>query len=194
MWSLLGEHSNLSDDDGRETVLRGLEEEIGFVASMNFDDDHVDYAHVWTAELHPILKNENKTKESSLRITIQNATEFPLYYIRHYGARNEYRVDRQLTYLWIVQFPKRHEDMDWLLDDEVEDFKWVGLEEAGRWLSIDAMANDGDDGGSSDDGDDGGSRGSSGSSGVEEDDGPDVGDFCHESIRSLYEVGLMNMI
>jgi len=201
-WSFLGEHSNLSDDEegGRETVLRGLEEELGFVASSNFDndDDHdhdddrdaVEYAHAWTVELRPILKNENKTKKGSspspLRVTVRNATEFPLYYVRHYGARNEHRVDRQLTYLWIVRFPKRHEEIDWTLDEEVEDVKWVGLEEARRWLSSDAMANDGD-------GDVGGGSSDS-SGGEEEDDGPDVGDFCHETIRSLYEVGLMNMI
>ena len=114
----------------------------------------------------------------SVHVTIQNATEFPLYYIRHYGPRNDNRIDRQLTYLWIVMFPKRHKDTHLQLDNEVADHKWVSLDEVAGWLSEDATKDN---------------KVFKSEGGVK-DDGPDEGEFCHRTICLLYEVGLMNMI
>lgn len=175
-WSILGEHSNADETNPRETVARGLEEELGFVA-LNFDDASPDFSHAWTAELHP-----RDNMRDSLRVTIQNATEFPLYYIRHYGPRNDGRIDRQLTYLWMVQFPRGHGEIPWRLDDEVADHRWVKLDDVASWLSEDATKHKNKF--------EGGDKTGSGA----RDDGPDEGDFCHGTIRVLYEAGLMNML
>ena len=107
-------------------------------------------------------------------------TKFPLYYIRHYGPRLDNRVDRQLTYLWLVQFPKKHKEIKWNLDHEVANHKWVSLDEVGQWLSSDKANEKSDQ--------------SQSSAGDMRDDGPDEGDFCHGTIRSLYEAGLMNLL
>eukprot|EP00581_Thalassiosira_minuscula_P013802 CAMPEP_0183732532 /NCGR_PEP_ID=MMETSP0737-20130205/38659_1 /TAXON_ID=385413 /ORGANISM="Thalassiosira miniscula, Strain CCMP1093" /LENGTH=320 /DNA_ID=CAMNT_0025965561 /DNA_START=15 /DNA_END=977 /DNA_ORIENTATION=- len=183
-WSLLGEHAN-ANESPRETVLRALEEELGFVG-LNFDD--FKNAGAFTAELHPSHNLKN-----SLTVTINTVTDLPLYYIRHYGPRNDDRIDRQLTYLWVVNFPKKHAEIDWKFDDEVADHKWVTLEEAASWLSGDGRNGK----------EDGEAKGGTGSDSAKEygsdwkevkDDGPDEGEFCHHTIRSLYEVGLSHMI
>ena len=62
-WSILGEHAN-AGEDARETVVRGVEEELGFIA-VNFDESH--YQGAWTADFHPISK-----KKETLRVTINN--------------------------------------------------------------------------------------------------------------------------
>lgn len=171
-WSILGEHSQAGESQ-RETVVRGMEEELGFVA-LNFDESD-DFGHVWTAELRPSDSVE------SLTVTIENATEFPLYYIRHYGPRNGNRIDRQLTYLWWVRFPRRHEEISWRLDDEVADHRWMGLDEVRSWLADDAAK-----------GAQGLESGGVGEGGVR-DDGPDERDFCHGTIRAIYEAGLRGL-
>ena len=82
-----------------------------------------------------------------------------------------------MTYTWIVKFPKRHEEIPWQLDDEVANHKWVMVEEARDWYADDArrynkaFKSDGD----------------------VRDDGPDAGDFCHETVRLLYEAGLASI-
>ena len=172
-WSILGEHS-IVGENARETVVRGVEEELGFIA-LNFDESN--FKGAWTADFHP--RNEML---DTLHVTIQNLTEFPLYYIRHYGPRNDNRIDRQLTYLWVVQFPKNYYEISWQLDDEVADHKWISLDEVGTWLSQDARKGVNNTGISS------------GGGSLHDDDGPDEGDFCHKTIRSLYEKGLENML
>ena len=117
-------------ENSMEMVVRGLEEELGFVA-LGFEKS--DLPGAWTVELHP-----NDNMKESVHVTIQNATKFSLYYIRNYGPRNDNRIDRQLTYLWIVMFPKRHKDTHLQLDNEVADHKWVSLDEVVGWLSEDA--------------------------------------------------------
>lgn len=87
-WSIPGEHST-SGEEVIETVIRGLEEELGFT-SLGYNKEDV-LPSTWTVELRP-----NKMKES-LHVKIKSATELPLYYIRHYGPRNENRIDSQLT-------------------------------------------------------------------------------------------------
>ena len=166
-WSILGEHSN-AGEDAIETVVRGVEEELGFVA-LNFDDS--EFRGAWTANFHP-----RNRMEDTLRVTVQNMTEFPMYYIRHYGPRMDNRIDRQLTYLWMVHFPKRHEQITWNLDHEVVNHKWMSLDDVEQWLSDDAKKD---------------TKIYTSAGGVE-DDGPDIGDFCHRTIRSLYEAGLTN--
>merc|ERR1711957_238700 len=128
-WSLLGEHSNV-DESSIETVVRGLGEELG-LGSPGIDTTDVPGAR--TLELHP-----NHNAEEKVFVTLQHATEFPLYYIRHYGPRNDDRVDRQLTYLWSAKFSKNHEEIKWQFDDEVADHTWMSLDAALAWLAEDA--------------------------------------------------------
>ncbi|KAL9178909.1 hypothetical protein ACHAXT_011882 [Thalassiosira profunda] len=167
-WSILGEHST-AGEGVIEGVVRGIEEELGFASSAPMKSDT---PGAWTVELHPI-----QSPKESLHVTIQNATEYPLYYIRHYGPRNNNRIDRQLTFTWIVKFPKRHDEIPWQVDDEVANHRWLDLAEVRAWYAEDgkrynkAFESDGD----------------------VTDDGPDVGDFCHETVRLLYEAGLSSI-
>ena len=56
---------------------------------------------------------------------------------RFYGPRGDDRIDRQLTYLWIVQFSKPKRKLDFKFDHEAEDNKWVSIEDLAGWLSED---------------------------------------------------------
>lgn len=202
-WSVLGEHTSIDDGSPWETVIRGIEEELGF---RSFGHDTTNFPMMWNADFHPShVTSSIKTRGANpllpIRVTIRNITEYPLYYIRHYGSRNEGRVDRQLTYLWLVYFPKKEELMSWKLDEEVANSKWISLEDVATWLSNDA-ANVARSRSSSYEGDEinnessGGGAKIGGEDGKDYDDGdgPDRGDFCHETIRSLYEVALAKMV
>lgn len=139
-----------------------------------------------------------------IRVTIQNITQYPLYYIRHYGPRNNNRIDSQLTFLWSVivstttsSTTTTNGDQQGVdttnyiqqlisLDAEVADYKWMNLIQAIEWLAndakhmimVDSNKNHHENIGDEDD----------------DDDGPDIGDFCHSTIRSLYEVGLNSIL
>ena len=111
--------------------MRGPEEELGFVA---LDSDKSDFRDAsWSVELRP-----GGDAAGGVRATMRNATELLLFYVRRYGPRNDDRIDRQLTYLWIAEFSKKHEEIRWQLDDEVANHKWISLDEARLWLSDDA--------------------------------------------------------
>ena len=118
------------------------------------------------------LEEELGLSVSAYDVQIQNMTEFPLYYIRHYGARNGNRIDRQLTYMWLVVLPQPQEEISWKLDHEVADAKWITLNAFDEWLKDDEK-ND-----------------NSINSSSEKDDGPPNGDFCHRTIRSLLKLGI----
>jgi len=121
------------------------------------------------------LAEELGLSVTSLDITIQNLTAFPLYYIRYYGARNGNRIDRQLTHIWFVKLPKRHQEIDLRLDHEVAGHKWVSVDEMDKWLERDARHDvtiKSDNLG---------------------DDGPPNGDFCHHTIRSLLQLGVKHL-
>ena len=77
-------------------------------------------------------------------------------------------------------FPKKYYEISWQLDDEVADHKWISLDEVGTWLSQGKGINN--------------TGVSSDGRSLHDDDGPDEGDFCHQTIRSLYEKGLENML
>ncbi|KAL7486926.1 hypothetical protein ACHAW6_012532 [Cyclotella cf. meneghiniana] len=109
---------------------------------------------------------------ANIDVTIQDLTELPLFYIRHYGARNGNRVDRQLTYLWLVKLPQAQEEVSWNLDHEVANHKWIALDDLDAWLREDSR-NDGPI-----------------DVGIKEDDGPPNGAFCHYTIRSLLRTGI----
>jgi hypothetical protein len=228
-WSVLGEHAN-RDETPIQSVLRGIQEELGFVPLFNYHDNDMD--NIDDTNKYRRMKNGNDndthlTKEeegvyyfhssndvdiessSIIRATIQNITHYPLYYIRHYGPRNNNRIDSQLTYLWSVVVTTTitttttnknnsndQEEVDTTsniqqlmhLDAEVADYKWMNIIEASEWLAndvaakmimVDSNKND-----------------IINNSNVnnEEDDGPDMGDFCHSTIRSLYEVGLNSIL
>jgi hypothetical protein len=212
-WSVLGEHAN-RDETPIQSVLRGIQEELGFVPLLNYHDhDNVDNDTNKYRRMKNGNNNDNHlTKEEGvyyfhsskdidtlapttnsniIRVTIQNITHYPLYYIRHYGPRNNNRVDSQLTYLWsVVVTPtittnNNSNDIQRLmhLDAEVADYKWMNIIEAYKWLANDdaakmIMADNSSNTNVND----------------EEDDGPDMGDFCHSTIRSLYEVGLNSIL
>jgi len=142
-------------------------------AELGLGSPGIDGPGARIVELHP-----NHDPKEKVFATLQRATEFPLYYVRHYGPRNGDRVDRQLTYLWSAKFSKRHEDIAWRFDDEVAEHKWMSLDAALAWLAEDATKYN---------------ETFVGEAGVT-DDGPDVGDFCHRTIRTLYGAGLAGMM
>lgn len=116
-WSLIGEHA-FRNEAPLNTARRGIQEEVGQRAL-----DYVD-------------------KHGSIR----NMTDIPVYYERDYGASNGGRVDRQITYLWLVEMNLgkknsggRGEELNVLLDldDEVADHKWISLSEFEDWVSRD---------------------------------------------------------
>jgi len=116
-WSLIGEHA-FRNEKPLNTARRGIKEEVGQRAL-----DYVD-------------------KYGSIR----NMTDIPVYYERDYGVSNGGRVDRQITYLWLVEMNLgkiktggKAEELDVLLDldDEVADHKWISLSEFEDWVSRD---------------------------------------------------------
>ena len=113
-WSLVGEHT-FRDEEPIETARRGIMEELGSKA--------IDY-----------ITNHGR---------ISNLTEYPFYYERDYGISNEGRVDRQITYMWLVEMNytavtkfTSDRDIDDILklDDEVVGHKWIHLETLKRML------------------------------------------------------------
>lgn len=226
-WSVLGEHAN-SNETPMQSVLRGIQEELGFVRLLNYIDidgmngerresnnnnnDNNDNKNI--SDIGTTLTEEgvyyfrsskddadveSSTSNNIIRARIQNITQYPLYYIRHYGPRNNNRIDSQLTYLWSVvvttittttnnvdQDVDTTNDIQRLmhLDAEVADHKWMNLIEASVWLANDAAKMIMVDS----------NKNHNNNNVNEEDDGPDMGDFCHSTIRSLYEVGLNSIL
>jgi ADP-ribose pyrophosphatase YjhB (NUDIX family) len=139
-WMLIGEHT-FRDESPLYTARRGLREEIGEAAL-----DYID-------------KNGSIRKLKSL----------PVYYERDYGAQNGGRIDRQITYFWIVEMNadksesterQTFDEWDNLLkfDSEVADHKWMPLKDFADWVLEDAKNS---------------SR-----------------DFCHETIHSFLSLGI----
>ncbi len=121
-WSLLGEHA-FRDESNLDTVHRAIFEELGG-DMLKYVNDHG---------------------------KISNLTDLPVYYERDYGSSNGGRIDRQLTYLWLVELNvkinhfstpterKAHEQIieNLLhLDDEVEDHRWISINELKEMLPI----------------------------------------------------------
>ena len=210
-WSVLGEHATRGETP-RDAVVRGVEEELGLEAQFDgefgsgSDPAGGGLPGTFVVRFRARASGDEVGDVSSgaatggswgsppLPVSIRNATEHPLYYIRHYGPRNENRVDSQLTYLWYAIFPENHDEISWRLDDEVADHRWVSLEDARTWLSNDAAGEDAGGEGEArqrlPDVGGGATRANDGDG----DDGPDAGDFCHGTIRSLYEAGLGDIL
>eukprot|EP01083_Nonionella_stella_P296065 1005889_1 len=115
-WGLVGEHA-YRDEPPIETVRRALLEELGSQCLH-----HVD-AHG----------------------SIRNLTEFPVYYERDYGANNGNRIDRQITYIWLVEMNlDSHQEADKMLelDHEVADHMWMSLDEYEQWVESDTSLKD----------------------------------------------------
>ena len=135
-WGLVGEHA-YRDEPPIETTRRAIREELGSTFSDLLDSDNA---------------------------SINTLTEHPVYYERHYGPKNGNRVDRQLTWLWLVEVDLEAEerngaDVSLHLDEEVADHKWVPLDELERWLEADVL----------------------------------LKDFCHDTIFSLLQLVLKRM-
>ena len=158
-WSLLGEHT-YRDELPLETVRRGIREELGF-PMLQYVEEHG---------------------------KITNLTEYPIYYERHYGTSNEGRIDRQLTYLWLVELNVQtisnantvKDEIDenlatiddmLQLDDEVADHKWISFQNFTNLVNSEKALDDYD----------------------EDDDYEALVEysfFCHPTIVSLTKVGL----
>ena len=232
-WSVLGEHAN-SNETPMQSVLRGIREELGFVRLLNYhvtdgmngerrgsinnnDDDDKNIGDVDTSPTEEGVYyfrsskddadvESSTTSKNIIRARIRNITQYPLYYIRHYGPRNNNRIDSQLTYLWSVVVTtittttnNGDQDVDntttndiqrlMHLDAEVADHKWMNLIEASVWLANDAAKMIMVDSNKNHN-----NNNNNNNNVNEEDDGPDMGDFCHSTIRSLYEVGLNSIL
>ena len=171
-WSILGEHS-IAKEEAHTTVIRGMEEELGLkqVGTLETNDSS------FTAHF------QTMNKQDTINVAIQNITQHPLYYIRHYGPRLDNRIDSQVTYLWLARLPKPFNEIQIKLDDEVADHKWISLEEFSDWIEDDARNYDKEEKEF---------KRLQNQQG-EKDDGPPSGDFCHHTIRSLYAKGLDNL-
>jgi len=146
MWGLVGEHTN-RDEPQIETVRRAIMEELG-----------------------PRVL-EHVTTHGRIR----NVTALPLYYERHYGEANGGRIDRQVTYVWLVEMNLGarkisrdgnyestidqiiEEDGFFEFDSEVAETKWLPIDELEQWVKEDT---------------------------------DDKKFFCHETIISLTNLGL----
>mmetsp|Transcript_19196 Transcript_19196/g.31526 ORF Transcript_19196/g.31526 Transcript_19196/m.31526 type:complete len:295 (+) Transcript_19196:43-927(+) len=172
-WSILGEHS-MAKEEARDTVVRGMEEELGLKQ----------FGRLETSDSSSFFADfQTMNKKDTIHVAIQNITQYPLYYIRHYGPRLDNRIDSQLTYLWLARLPKPFDEIQITLDDEVADHKWISLEEFSDWIEDDARNYDKEEEKSK-------------TLQIHEgqkDDGPPSGDFCHHTIRSLYAKGLDNL-
>ena len=106
-WTVVGEHT-YRDEMPIETVKRGISEELG--------SQMLDY----------VLEHGRLT----------NLTEYPVYYERDYGPSNQGRIDRQFTYMYLVEMNKdsaskntniaKFDDL-LQLDDEVVEHQWITL-------------------------------------------------------------------
>ncbi len=142
-WFTIGEHT-YRDESPIETVHRGIKEEMGI--------DALEY----------VLEHGR----------ISSITENPVYYERDYGESNDGRIDRQVTYLWLVEMNVRdvkdnlYKSIDEFIkwEDEIADHKWISLETFSSLLN----------------------RGS--------DLGADRMSFCHETIVSILRLGLEELL
>ena len=67
-------------------------------------------------------------------------SELPLFYFRDYGPELDGRIDRQVTYIWLVELGLSAEEMEngiLQLDREVYEHKWMLLDEAEKWVRDD---------------------------------------------------------
>jgi len=83
------------------------------------------------------IREELGTKVLDLAIYIGPLNEYPLYYFRSYGPSNMNRVDRQLTFIWLVQLSLPGEGVPLNLDHEVVDHKWLTITELEHWVEGD---------------------------------------------------------
>ena len=113
-WSMVGEHA-YRDETKKETLMRGIEEELG-----------------------------GKTLKSLVDAgSYAELSELPLFYFRDYGPELDGRIDRQVTYIWLVELSMSAEELEdgiLQLDEEVYDHKWMPLDEAELWVEDDMAA------------------------------------------------------
>eukprot|EP00543_Licmophora_paradoxa_P014077 CAMPEP_0202462086 /NCGR_PEP_ID=MMETSP1360-20130828/52433_1 /ASSEMBLY_ACC=CAM_ASM_000848 /TAXON_ID=515479 /ORGANISM="Licmophora paradoxa, Strain CCMP2313" /LENGTH=270 /DNA_ID=CAMNT_0049084407 /DNA_START=126 /DNA_END=938 /DNA_ORIENTATION=- len=66
--------------------------------------------------------------------SIQTLSEMPPFYFRDYGIANGNRIDRQVTYVWLIEMDQPGSKLPLHLDDEVADHKWLQPESLETWL------------------------------------------------------------
>ena len=113
-WSMVGEHA-YRDESKKETLMRGIKEELG-------------------GKMLKALVDTGSYTELS---------ELPLFYFRDYGPELDGRIDRQVTYIWLVELGLSAEEIEngiLQLDEEVYEHKWMLLDEAEKWVNDDMAA------------------------------------------------------
>lgn len=105
-WGLLGEHASYKEnpiDDWHSILHRAVKEEMG--------------PNIFT-------QNDFVYREAAL-------SKYPVYYIRDYGPVNDNRIDRQLTWLLLLQIENKDGPTEISpiikFDDEVAANKWVDV-------------------------------------------------------------------
>ena len=109
-WGLVGEHTN-RDETPLETVQRALVEEL------------------WGGR--------NATYTHRVQF-LRKITDHPVFYLRDYGPSRQYRIDRQITYLYEVGMKHTSDQVVLELDDEVADHQWISLDDYRQWMQRDA--------------------------------------------------------
>ena len=165
-WMPPGEHALLGEEqDPTQTLLRGLKEEIGHFIIQKI----------------PKKKKKKMTNQNSQQISSSSSFKYlkryynlmtkrheglPLFYYREYGPKLDYRIDQQLTYIWIVELyvsgdiitqeMKRHSynDNDDHQKEEMIQIQWISIPDLELWLDKQPQ------------------------------------DFCHDSIRSFLRLVL----
>lgn len=110
-WGLIGEHT-YRDESPIATARRAIYEELG----------------------NRLLVHVQKSG------SIRSLTQHPVLYDRHYGPDNGDRIDRQVTYLWLVELNLPVVDrvsaaerlLD--LDGEVSEHTWIDLKVLEKWV------------------------------------------------------------
>jgi len=109
-WGMVGEHT-FRDERAVDTLRRGIVEELG--------------KDMWTA-----IERRGK---------YYNMTEHPVFYFRDYGPEGENRIDRQVTYLWLVDLGVTSNEAERLLkvDEEVQEYQFMNIDEVEQWVKSD---------------------------------------------------------
>eukprot|EP00586_Coscinodiscus_wailesii_P014977 CAMPEP_0172502682 /NCGR_PEP_ID=MMETSP1066-20121228/161865_1 /TAXON_ID=671091 /ORGANISM="Coscinodiscus wailesii, Strain CCMP2513" /LENGTH=153 /DNA_ID=CAMNT_0013278019 /DNA_START=528 /DNA_END=989 /DNA_ORIENTATION=- len=119
-WSLLGEHASIKDED---PVLSAATQE------RHYDDSQA------ARLVRRGIREELGDHVVDRIVEMKSLTEFPVYFVRDYGAAFGGRVDRQMTYLFYVRLADANEGIEWGFDEEVAETRWVKVSEAKKWVS-----------------------------------------------------------
>ena len=137
-WGMVGEHT-FRDERSEDTLRRGIVEELG--------------TDMWN--------------EIEQRGKYYNMTEHPVFYFRDYGPEGENRIDRQVTYLWLVDLGVSSDEAERILkvDEEVQEYQFMNIDEVEQWVKSDMEES------------------------LKSMESDNMKSFCHESVGSLILFG-----